>query len=821
MGTNVKKTKISGTAKAVCVVLSLLFISAAVGLAFNVGRAVFFYDDPLVAVDPEYMEDNSYTKAYMFHQNLIWDVESIAIVAQHESSVSLSRALEKQRKATVDEMVEKYLLEKADIIEAELYYVANNWADSGADYYAEKVYTLPEKQVRHVVEVDPDAPRVVRDVQTILNGTKSGTDYLKYEMLVREDAFDEVTFHAEKSITVDGRQHVFFSDYNDGYIDYTYDEYEIRDELNNAYTAFVEDETDEEMYYDARDNIASFKSVMYYVVNTATGEEFTNLSGSAREQILSSPMHIKLENGECTYKGISDDTMSYWGLADDFDIFTEEYSVYIAIEPTEGDIYYTLKQYDESMQGSNFPVQSALAIVLCITAIVLAVVVLVNCSGTVWIDRLPTDIHLVLTGTLGILAVLGTMGLYWVFDSNETIIYSPLASGLAAVAALVCWAILLEFFCSLVRVCKSDKPFWKNCLVFRIIHWVYIKCKAAVKKLCKTFAYKPRIMKKQFVLAVLLYVAVSGVLNFLFALMLAWEEEFLGFIFFATFIVLSLACAYKLLGYVMALDSVIAAAKERKELPSAGLPSSLQTLADSMQYTNEELRAAVEKAVRDERLRTELITNVSHDLKTPLTSIITYVDLLSGCDIEDEKAKEYIGVLDEKGAKLKRLIDDLLEASKASSGVISLELAPLSLTELAVQAAGESQSDFEAAGLDLILKTADAVTVVADGNKTYRVIENLLSNAKKYSASGSRVYASISKEGGFGVFEIKNISAEPLDISPEELTERFVRGDRSRTKEGNGLGLSITKNLCTAMGGSLELTIDGDLFKACVKLPLE
>ena len=232
------------------------------------------------------------------------------------------------------------------------------------------------------------------------------------------------------------------------------------------------------------------------------------------------------------------------------------------------------------------------------------------------------------------------------------------------------------------------------------------------------------------------------------------------------------------------------------------------------------LEQALQEQMKSERLKTELITNVSHDLKTPITSIITYTDLLSKCPQSDEKAKEYMAVLTEKSTKLARLVEDLIEASKLSSGNITLHPMVLDLGELTAQAIGEYQKEFEENRLQLVLDPdLPRVQAFADGSKTYRVLENLLQNAKKYSAADSRVYVRVYKQGDFGVFEIKNISAEPLNISPQELTQRFVRGDASRTKEGNGLGLSIAQELCSAQQGKLELLIDGDLFKARVYLP--
>ena len=207
-------------------------------------------------------------------------------------------------------------------------------------------------------------------------------------------------------------------------------------------------------------------------------------------------------------------------------------------------------------------------------------------------------------------------------------------------------------------------------------------------------------------------------------------------------------------------------------------------------------------------------------MKTPLTSVINYIDLLQKCDIENADAKKYMAVIAEKSNKLKRLIEDLIEASKVSSGNVTINKTMLNLNELAAQAVVEETADIEKNNLQVIFEeSADKHIVYADGTKIYRVFENLLSNARKYSAPGSRVYARVYSDSDFGYFEIKNISREQLNISAEELTERFVRGDQSRSQDGNGLGLSIAKELCRLNNGELIISIDGDLFKATVKIP--
>lgn len=220
-------------------------------------------------------------------------------------------------------------------------------------------------------------------------------------------------------------------------------------------------------------------------------------------------------------------------------------------------------------------------------------------------------------------------------------------------------------------------------------------------------------------------------------------------------------------------------------------------------------------------MKTELITNVSHDLKTPLTSIINYVDLLKREEMGSQKAKEYIGILEEKSARLKVLIEDLVEASKASSGNLAVNFEKVDLHELVLQAQGEYQDKMEKSGLDIRISAEDNnIFVRADGRHMWRIIENLMSNVLKYSLQGSRVYIDITRNQTDGVLVIKNISATPLNIPVERLTERFVRGDEARTTEGSGLGLSIAQSLTTLQKGKFDIEIDGDLFKVIVQMPL-
>lgn len=232
------------------------------------------------------------------------------------------------------------------------------------------------------------------------------------------------------------------------------------------------------------------------------------------------------------------------------------------------------------------------------------------------------------------------------------------------------------------------------------------------------------------------------------------------------------------------------------------------------------MKLAISKEIKSERLKTELITNVSHDIKTPLTSIINYTALIENEPCENKKIKEYTSVLTRQSERLKKLIEDLVEASKASTGNVDIELCKCDASVFLTQASGEYSERLEESGLTLITKQPDTpVMIMADGRRMLRVFDNLLSNIVKYAQSGTRVYMNLETVGKNAVISFKNTSREPLDISENELTERFVRGDRARNTEGNGLGLSIAKSLTELQGGSLDINIDGDLFKVTLTFP--
>lgn len=257
------------------------------------------------------------------------------------------------------------------------------------------------------------------------------------------------------------------------------------------------------------------------------------------------------------------------------------------------------------------------------------------------------------------------------------------------------------------------------------------------------------------------------------------------------------------------------------KVPTEHLHGDNLILARSVNSIGASIHQAVETSMKDEKMKADLITNVSHDIKTPLTSIINYVDLIKRENIEDEKIRSYVNVLDMKSQRLKQLTDDLVEASKISSGNISIQYDRINFVEFINQVFGEFAEKFEGKNLSLVEKLPSVpVYIKVDSRHLFRVIENLYNNISKYALEGTRVYLTMEeyydeKTGRKRVaFAVKNISAQPLNVSAEELTERFVQGDESRKSEGSGLGLSIAKNLTKSMGGDFDLQLDGDLFKA-------
>ena len=313
------------------------------------------------------------------------------------------------------------------------------------------------------------------------------------------------------------------------------------------------------------------------------------------------------------------------------------------------------------------------------------------------------------------------------------------------------------------------------------------------------------------------------ILYFLFQLFVLWGGEF--------FLVILLLIADAVLFYYMVANVMeknrlrkgiqeIAAGNMSYQIPIDGLHGENKKFALMINGIGTGLNKAVAEAMKNERLKTDLITNVSHDIKTPLTSILNYVGILRQTDPADPKVQDYLNILEAKAQRLKTLTEDVVEASKVSSGNISLEYMDLDLSEMIQQTQGELEEKFEARNLAIVTDLpAEPAVVHVDGRRMWRVLENIYGNAAKYAMPGTRVYATLKTDDTKVRFSLKNVSEHQLNIQADELTERFIRGDISRSTEGSGLGLSIAKSLTTMQGGTFDLYLDGDLFRVDITFP--
>ena len=391
--------------------------------------------------------------------------------------------------------------------------------------------------------------------------------------------------------------------------------------------------------------------------------------------------------------------------------------------------------------------------------------------------------------------------------------YSTLERGISFTVGLTLFYSLFLFYAMTFTLRCKVHTLWSGLLVCRTYRWVKSKWLLVYHNL--NFLWKSILVVSGFAVLTVLVGTFCVLVYDTAVVIFFWIYMFIAYL-----ALLALAICFHL-QYRRIQEGInrIGAGDTQAQVDLEGLYGDMRQQAESLNQIQASVQTAVEKQLKSERLKTELITNVSHDIKTPLTSIVNYVDLLKKQEVQDETAKEYIEVLDRQAARLKKLIEDLLEASKASTGNIAVDLMPLNETELVKQVAGEYIDRLRAKGLELVLNLPEKeIPVLADGQLLWRVFDNLLNNALKYSQQGTRVYLDLQENEGKVMVILRNISAYALHISGEDLMERFVRGDSSRHTEGSGLGLSIARSLIDLMHGSFSIAIDGDLFKAQVIL---
>ena len=857
LDTKWKSVRESRWFKALCVVLSMVLAFSSVALLSAVMRISGLYNDDAFT-NPSVAKKGSLVQTTIFKAELDVIVNEITLLAGQKQLQQKAAALKKAKADSVAAALEQYKKDQATAIRKTLVFYAGlknqNITNIGKDI---PNYKVPTKTIKKVVAEDRDAPGLIRDLQQIVNGTRAGEDYLPYLQLANwlrssdgveyyndsdmQDDPEDLTDYYTVAFTVDGKT-VSADMYDD---DLTLGETiksaetHIKKLYNKAVVKPYQTAADEQQKM--RQNLQELQCLQFYAKDNITGQVVSQLpEGQTPAMLKDAPVYYSKTKAGENLRGTDYGAGNARSDAAQY-LMDGDMSIYVGIDPTVAGGNDMLPDFVElnalctRMQNVNTVAMTVAAVCLAVLALAFLVLACLGCgrrAGTdgvrlLWMDYIPLELHTAIIAAavlgLGYLLIEGlfTDLFHYYGYQMSTLNFGWLFLAACGAFGAVAWGLYAELTLSFVRLCKSKKHLYKGTLLYYICLGIWrLLCKLHRfnRRVIRGLAYTPRHFKRNMVFCAVGYLLINIVLAVLFGAYLEFAP--ISVPCALVFLAFNGFCVGYALRFLFQLDRVIEAAANRTDVEAAHLHPALAAMAGSLRYTNQELHNAVDQAVRDERLKTELITNVSHDLKTPITSIITYTDLLSKCPQSDEKAKEYMAVLTEKSTKLARLVEDLIEASKLSSGNITLHPMVLDLGELTAQAIGEYQKEFEENRLQLVLDPdLPRVQAFADGSKTYRVLENLLQNAKKYSAVDSRVYVRVYKQGDFGVFEIKNISAEPLNISPQELTQRFVRGDASRTKEGNGLGLSIAQELCSAQQGKLELLIDGDLFKARVYLP--
>lgn len=671
--------------------------------------------------------------------------------------------------------------------------------------------------------------------------------------LVYEDDTDigETVMHTTvpNVTSVDGELEFYGNDtsYFFGFYGVTVNDSKLQDVIYNSPYASYEDFLYK--YEEAKESLVNFPSAYFATVKDGKVIS-TNIKGITEK---SSKAEIEKALSKCDFQAVFNDgfEIKESGPIDvDYYSYVSEcnYIHYIGIYPygTDSTAAFHEKlstEYRHDLLMMKSTIQDVIWILaICLAVCALFGFILVVKSGRhrkddemhmAYLDKMWVELRLLIDGSVVCGAVyLAFANAFWHSGSTREIfkIFIP-------AAVVVAVAFLLDFILYITRHLKN-RDLLKSFMVVWVFRKVILGFISFIKKNKDKLKGKLQALKNRYIyvgdvetevkrktLLVILINIIVGIAALLF-----FESRAFSLGLFTVFILFVFDCfillrGIRFVGAVKRLFRVtgeIRNGDENAKVDYTAIPTSFHKTADDLMGIRDGIKNAVEKAMQNEKMKTELITNVSHDLKTPLTSIINYVDLLQKCDIQDETAQSYLAVLSEKSDRLKHLIEDLVEASKASSGAINVNTVSVSVTEFINQLMGEHSEGLSEKNLNMIVNVpGEDIIVKADSNLLYRVLENLIVNVKKYAMENTRVYLSAQKSGNMAKITIKNISAAPLNMTPEELKSRFVRGDESRSTSGNGLGLSIAENLCELMKGKLDLSIDGDLFTATVEMPVE
>lgn len=490
----------------------------------------------------------------------------------------------------------------------------------------------------------------------------------------------------------------------------------------------------------------------------------------------------------------------------------------IDVDLPGGQFVYDLVLFSASFNSACVPVG------IVLIALVLACLIFLFCAAGHRkgeteprlnpVDRIPLDIYAaaVVIACIFIVAFCTEYLFYTnVFNYSIGIQLVLLALALGGLAFGLVLALLLSFA---TRV-KCGK-WWRNTIIYRVLRFCWRVVKAVWHWFGRVGRMIPIVWRTALIMAGLYLVVLSSAF-FIYGFGPFWI--FVLIVLLALIYAAAIFGAWQMKGIKKA-GQQLAEGNFNEKIDTTHMYWEFKSHAENLNSIGDGLAKEVAQRMKSERLKTELITNVSHDIKTPLTSIINYVDLLQKAKTEEERA-EYLAVLDRQSHRLKKLTEDLVEASKASTGNMNVNLEPTNTQEIINQSFGEYSAKLEAGRLNTVISIPEPVPVVmADGRLLWRVIDNLFNNVVKYALPETRVYVDVRVEGSDAVISMKNISRAALNVSVDELLERFVRGDASRTTEGSGLGLNIAKSLTELQHGTFSISTDGDLFKAEIRLPL-
>ena len=661
-------------------------------------------------------------------------------------------------------------------------------------------------------------------IVTVVSGVLVATNGIFYfdsqeeEIYAFEEDFSESWYIRS---LLDTPESLIYGIYHDVY--YEYDEWGHQIHKTDADSEELRLEF-EKRITDVFEEPNNFEKINYYVL--WNGLEFTNCGAENAEDITQGEYFsyfMRDDKGNFDRMSSADGDMVRVPLLEDMDRFGNKTTFTISCSIKEEVVkeYKAIWEKQESIVIDTIIKTFVCAIVALLLFIYLICVCGKNKDGeykNMWIDNVWIEVHLaaIAGAALGAIAlVIFVFEDYLYGNFPKNLIYLTLGT-VAAIGSLVVITSLL----SIIRNIKTHR-LMETSIILRIIRWIVrliVKIAKWIWKITKAFWLTIfRLLSKKtgviFITALLVYTALIGLFGVFLPNGPFWLILGMLLFGFASFLI-----AYRAKDF----DEIKKGVSEVRngnvgyKIPELKCDD-MRTVAENINDIAIGLDESVAAKVKAERLKTELITNVSHDLKTPITSIISYTELLSKIEDLPEEAKDYIAVIAKKSDRLKRLTQDLFDISKVQSGNDDVVLEKLDVALLINQALGEHDNEIQSSGLPFCVEAPKELFISADGRKMSRVLSNLINNILKYAMKNTRVFITASEKDGMIEMEFKNISAYPLNFNVEEITQRFVRGDESRTAEGNGLGLAIAKSYTEICNGSFDIVVDGDMFKAILK----